>query len=252
VSERTFVKTQRGMPPDFFVAEARGLELLRVVDGGPPVPRVIAVDRDRLVLQWIEPAAPTAAAAAQFGRALSVVHRCGGASFGADHNGYLATLALDNTRTEDWPEFYAERRVRPLLREAADRGALTSSETAEIGLLAERLPVVAGPPEPPARTHGDLWAGNLQWASDGQVWLIDAASVHDGHRETDLAMLELFGAPYLETILAAYDEAHPLAAGWRGRIALHQLFPLLVHAALFGGDYGARAAAAARRAMMAS
>ena len=74
-------------------------------------------------------------------------------------------------------------------------------------------------------------------------------AAHGGHRETDLAMLALFGAPHLDTVLAAYDEAFPLADGWRERVALHQVFPLLVHAVLFGRGYAARAAAAARAAL---
>jgi fructosamine-3-kinase len=83
------------------------------------------------------------------------------------------------------------------------------------------------------------------WGADGRAWLIDPAA-HGGHRETDLAMLALFGAAHLGRIIDAYDETSPLADGWRARVPLHQLHPLLVHAVLFGGGYGARAADAAR------
>ena len=101
------------------------------------------------------------------------------------------------------------------------------------------------PDAEPARLHGDLWSGNVLWSADGPV-LIDPAA-HGGHRETDLAMLDLFGLPHLDRVLAAYDETWPLDDGWRERVPLHQLHPLLVHAALFGGGYGAQAVAAARR-----
>jgi fructosamine-3-kinase len=74
---------------------------------------------------------------------------------------------------------------------------------------------------------------------------VDAA-VHGGHRETDLAMLALFGLPYLDRLLAAYQEEWPLTIGWQARIALHQLHPVLVHAVLFGGSYGAHAGQLAR------
>ncbi len=86
----------------------------------------------------------------------------------------------------------------------------------------------------------------MLWAADGRGWLVDP-SAYGGHRETDLAMLALFGAPGLDRLLAAYDEAFPLAAGWRDRVGLHQVHPLLVHAVLFGGGYAARAVTAARR-----
>jgi fructosamine-3-kinase len=245
VTDRVFTKTQPGAPPDFFLAEARGLDRLRV-DGGPPVPAVIAVEADRLVLEWVEPGPPALPMARKFGQALAVLHRAGGPSFGADHDGYVGPLRQDNTRTADWPRFYAEHRIAPMLREAVDRGALEDRDRLAIEQLIGRVPDVAGGAEPPSLIHGDLWSGNVQWAADGRVWLIDAASAHDGHRETDLAMLQLFGAPYLDEVLAAYDEAFPLADGWRGRVPLHQLFPLLVHAVLFGGGYGARAGSAAR------
>ena len=78
------------------------------------------------------------------------------------------------------------------------------------------------------------------------VHVIDPAA-HGGHREVDLAMLHLFGLPHLPRVMQAYDEAHPLADGWEDRLALHQLFPLLVHACMFGGGYGARAATVAAR-----
>jgi fructosamine-3-kinase len=150
-------------------------------------------------------------------------------------------LPLDNTTTEDWPTFYAERRVLPFAE------TLSEAQRRPIERVCIELPKLCGPMEAPARIHGDLWSGNLIWAADGQVWVIDAAAAHGGHRETDLAMLALFGTPHLEAILDGYQEVAPLAPGWRQRVGLHQLHPLLVHATLFGGSYGQRAAAIAER-----
>jgi len=112
----------------------------------------------------------------------------------------------------------------------------------------EQVEELAGPAEPPARLHGDLWAGNVHAGFDGRLWLLDPAA-HGGHRETDLAMLALFGCPKLERLLAAYTDVASLASGWQQRVPLHQLFPLLVHAVLFGGGYGRSAVAAARAAL---
>ena len=134
-------------------------------------------------------------------------------------------------------------RVLPYLREAADRQAIAAGDSQTIETAVARIDDLGGPAEPPARIHGDLWSGNVHWAADGRAWLVDPAA-HGGHRETDLAMLALFGAPHLDRILAAYDEADPLADGWQHRVALHQLHPLLVHAVLFGGGYGRRPAPA--------
>ena len=96
-----------------------------------------------------------------------------------------------------------------------------------------------------ARLHGDLWSGNVVWTPGGAV-LIDPAA-HGGHRESDLAMLALFGLPHLGAVLVGYQSVSPLANGWQERVELHQLFPLLVHAVLFGGGYGAQAEGAALR-----
>ena len=141
--------------------------------------------------------------------------------------------------------FYASHRLAPYVAGAgADAG-----DRRELDRLCDRLtegaPDVTGPPEPASRLHGDLWSGNVLWSADGAV-LVDPAA-HGGHRETDLAMLALFGLPFLDRVLAAYDEVHPLSDGWRDRVALHQVHPLLVHAVLFGGGYGSQAVAAARR-----
>jgi fructosamine-3-kinase len=247
-SARRFTKSQSGVPADFFEAEARGLDRLRV-PGGPPIPAVHEVGPDRLVLDHITTGAPSVAAAAEFGRRLAVLHRAGGTTFGADADGYVATIPLDNAPTATWAEFHAVRRLRPVLGQARDVGAITASDADAVDQVISALPELAGPVEPAARIHGDLWAGNLLWSVDGEVWLIDAAASCDAHRETDLAMLALFGAPMLAEIVAAYDDAYPLSDGWEGRVALHQLHPLLVHAVLFGSDYGSRAGAAARRAI---
>jgi fructosamine-3-kinase len=129
-----------------------------------------------------------------------------------------------------------------------DEGTLRPDEAKVVERVCEQLPRLAGPAESPARLHGDLWSGNVLWGADGRVWLIDPAA-HGGHRETDLAMLHLFGCPHLDRILDAYDEAAPLAPGRRERIGLHQLFPLLVHTVLFGRGYAEQALSAARSAL---
>ena len=85
--------------------------------------------------------------------------------------------------------------------------------------------------------HGDLWTGNVLWSPAGVV-LIDPAA-HGGHRESDLAMLELFGCPHLHEVVAGYEQEMPLAPGRAERVPLHQLHPLAVHAAGHGPAYGA-------------
>ncbi|HEY2831806.1 MAG TPA: fructosamine kinase family protein [Sporichthyaceae bacterium] len=239
-----FIKTRPGAPPDFFRTEAAGLRRLAEA-GGAPVPDVLAVTDDALALEWIEPGRPNPGAAEAFGRALAVTHRAAPAHFGGDGDGYLGSLRLPNRPANSWPELYREQRVGPALRKAIERDAINPRDALDVQRVLDNLEDVAGPEEPPALLHGDLWAGNVHWAANGLVYLIDPA-VHGGHRETDLAMLALFGAPLLDRILAGYDAVYPPASGRDRRVPLHQLHPVVVHAALFGGGYGPRAGALAR------
>jgi fructosamine-3-kinase len=233
-----FAKSHQDPPSGFFTTEAAGLRWLRQAKGAA-VPEVIAALPKLLVLEWVEQTEPTAAAAVRFGRELAATHRAGAGAFGAPWPGYIGVLPLDNTESSGpWPNWFATRRLEPYLRWSADRGALSPAEVARVSRVIDRISDLAGPAgsESPARLHGDLWPGNLLWTAD-QVWLVDPAA-HGGHRETDLAMLGLFGGtPHLERIRAAYHEAWPLADGWRERIPLHQLHLLLVHTALFGSGY---------------
>ena len=237
------MKTLAHAPDGFFETEAAGLAWLAET-GGVAVPEVLAVDQDCLILRWIEPGRNTPDAAAALGRALAITHAAGAASYGAERDGFIGRLPLPNRPAGTWAEFYAVRRVLPYLRLARDRGAVTDADAAAVEAVVPRLAELV-PEEPPARLHGDLWNGNVLWGHD-RAYVIDPAA-HGGHRESDLAMLALFGLPHLPRVLDAYAEASPLADGWTERVALHQLFPLLVHACLFGGGYGARAAEAARR-----
>lgn len=241
------MKTLNNPPAGFFEHEAQGLRWLggATAAGGLAVAEVLAVEADCLVLAWIEPGRPSADDAARFGRALAVTHASGAPSYGAERDGFIARLPLPQRPADTFAEFHAERRLRPFARLASDRGALAPADAAAVEVVAGRLAHLV-PDEPPARLHGDLWTGNVVWGTDGQAVLIDP-SAHGGHREGDLAMLALFGLPHLQRALDAYAEAAPLVEGWEDRVGLFQLYPLLVHACLFGGGYGARAGAVARR-----
>lgn len=229
--------------PSAIAAEAAGLRWLAepAVVG---VPEVLGETAGRMVSTRVPAGRPDREAAERFGRGLAALHAAGAPAFGSPPPGgpvhaWIGAARMVNETGEHWPSWYAEHRVLPHARRALDGDDLALVERA-----CARFDDVAGPPEPPARLHGDLWTGNVLW-SGGQGWVIDPAA-HGGHRETDLAMLALFGTPQLETILAAYDEAAPLADGWQERVGLHQLFPVMVHAIVFGGGYVSQSVEIAR------
>jgi fructosamine-3-kinase len=243
-----FVKHGADARAGFYAAEAAGLEWLRA--GPLPVPVVVAVADDYLALEWVQRGSRAAGFDEELGRGLAQLHRLGAERFGCDGPTFIGSLEVPNVPTpprlagahgaaeptvSSWPAFYGACRLAPLLR-AAER-ALPGGCAARVERVMERLDDLCGPDEPPARLHGDLWSGNVMAGPDGAPWLIDPAA-YGGHREIDLAMLELFGAPS-PAFYAAYDEVWPRATGHEDRVALYQLLPLLVHAALFGGGYGA-------------
>jgi fructosamine-3-kinase len=241
--ERLFVKTRPAVAPGEYAAEADGLRWL-AEPGAVRVPGVRAVADDMLALEWVEEGSLDAAGAEEFGRGLAALHAAGADGFGWHAPIRFGRLEISNEPLPAWPEFYAERRLRPLARQARDEGSLSPCGADAVEAVCERIDDLAGPPEPPARLHGDLWGGNVLAGSDGRAVLIDPAA-HGGHREVDLAMLTLFGSPS-PRVFGAYAEAAPLAEGHEARVGLWQLFPLLVHAVLFGGSYGASAERTAR------
>jgi len=212
--------------------EAAGLRWLAAA--GARVPRIVSESAAELVLERVPPGALSAAGEEELGRMLAQMHAAGAPRFGslpAPGRFLVGACELPSPEGDDWNDYYLHHRCLPLAR--------------RVGLEREVASVrVDAPTEPPARLHGDLWNGNLLADSAGRPWLIDPAA-YGGHREVDLAMLELFGRIPSRTI-AAYHEVTPLADGWTDRIGLWQLFPLLVHAVLFGGGYLARAAGVAR------
>lgn len=232
---QVFAKTRRDSPPGFFATEAAGLGWLREPEV-MAVPQVIAVGDDpaMLVLEWIDEGARRGDEEA-FGRALARLHRAGAPVFGRLDRRPTGSRGLPNDPCDSWVEFYAERRLAPPARSATETGALPPGAVAALEAVAGRLDRLGGPPEPPARLHGDLWAGNRMVDASGRSWLIDPAA-HGGHREFDLAMMRLFGG-FGDAAFAAYHESFPLADGWRARVPLHQLAPLVTHAIKFGGGY---------------
>lgn len=248
----TVLKENAHAPAGFFESEAAGLRWLAEAEtgGGARIARVVSVGPGRIELERIRETAPTPGAASAFGVALARTHAAGGAAFGAapqgwNGPGFIGKRPQTYAREPRWGAFYARLRVLPFLDTAVAAGYLTTQERRTVEEACALIAAGAfDDADPPARIHGDLWAGNVLFSPDGVV-LIDPAA-HGGHRETDLAMLALFGAPFLEETLAGYALAHPLRDGWRERVPVHQLHPLAVHAAGHGRGYGVQLARAAR------
>lgn len=263
------LKWNAGAGPDFFHMEAEGLSALAAT-GTVDVPRVAAMSSPAdevpwLLLEWIEAARPTRDAWQRLGRGLAELHGWrpgatrmpdtgpGGVpapEWRAGHYGWrsdnvIGSLAQPNRWMDDWGDFWADMRILPLARELGADGALSAQQLGLVERAATRVSGLVGPAadaDGPSLLHGDLWSGNVLFGH--RPFLIDP-SVYVGHREVDLAMCHLFGgfpAPFYHT----YEAARPLQQGHERRRPAYQLYPLLVHARLFGGGYVASVARAAR------
>lgn len=244
---RLFLKTHPSPPRGMYATEAAGLRWLAEPAGGGAstserlaVPEVLAVsDGDDgpsfLALELMEPGRPLGDFDERLGRGLAELHRRGAPSFGFSEDNFIGVLPQSNRPWETWVDFYRHERLAAQLALPRARSLLPSGLRQRFERLLADLERWAGPPEPPARLHGDLWGGNLHRTASGHPALIDPA-VYGGHREMDLAMMRLFGG-FSARVFAAYEEAFPLSPGARERVALWQLYPLLVHVNLFGGGY---------------
>lgn len=233
-----FVKVHGGVGREFFDVEAHGLRWLAEA-GALRIPRVLAVgatDAEAfLALEWIESGRRAPDHDERLGRGLAAIHRAGAPSFGLDRDNVIGRLPQTNDPRPDWASFYRDCRLEPQIRMASEAGHLTESIRRGFQTLFGRLDELVGPPEPPARLHGDLWGGNATTDPSGSPCLIDPA-VYGGHREVDLAMMRLFGGFGLR-VFDAYHDAWALTDGHAERVGLYQLYPLMVHVNLFGGSY---------------
>ncbi len=235
-----FVKTHPEPPDDVFTIEAESLAWLRAADA-VPVPATLAYADSVpafLALEWIERGELLPGSDAEFGRALAYLHRAGAPSFGREDKRPTGSRRLPNQPCDTWTEFYVTQRLEPLIDLATEVDALPPSTLRDVERVVDRIEILAGPREPAARIHGDLWGGNRIVDGAGRSWLVDPAA-HGGHREFDLAMMRLFGG-FSEEAFDAYDDVFPLMDGWTKRLPLHQLAPLMVHAIKFGGHYVGR------------
>jgi fructosamine-3-kinase len=247
-----FVKSNDRAEVGLFATEAQGLSWL-AEPGILRVPQVLAFlpgDADGpgfLALEFIARGKPARDFDEQLGRGLAALHATGAPHFGHSCDNFIGTLPQDN-RTVDgdsWAEFYRLRRLQPQWQRMVDAGLTDATGRTAYDALCNRLPELCGPVEPPARLHGDLWSGNQLCDESGAPVIYDPA-VHGGHREMDLAMMRLFGG-FGSRVYASYREATPLSEGAHERVELFQLYPLMVHANLFGGDYAEQVATIVKR-----
>ena len=242
-----FAKHHPHEPSGMFALEAAGLDLLRrTVPESLHVPTVAHATPPGaasawLVLEWVPPSRVTTASETALGHALATMHRSPPPAVPPAN--WLGPLRQRNHPTPssgDWPEFWWTRRLEPRLQAIASTGTVPPTLQRRLSTLPDRLAEVLATDEPMSLLHGDLWSGNRLATPSGAPCLIDPA-VCIGHREVDLAMMDLFGG-FDPACWRAYQDTWPLQPGFEHRRAAYQLYFLLVHVELFGASYWASVA----------
>ncbi|WP_207426311.1 fructosamine kinase family protein [Pedobacter sp. SYSU D00535] len=225
--------------PNMFIAEAEGLR--RIGEAVPgSVPKVVAVgvikEHQYLILDWVESGNCTNKSQQALGRDLALLHKSTGEMFGLDHDNYMGSLPQYNTKCSSWSDFFISQRLKPQLDQFRAKRLLVNYKK-EFESLFDRLKNLV-PIEVPSLVHGDLWGGNFISGQDDKSFLVDPAIAY-AHREVDIAMTTLFGG-FTSGFYDAYQEVYPLHPGWRSRLDLWNLYPVLVHVNLFGSTYLAK------------
>lgn len=236
--KKYFLKINRAGPDsDFFKREAEGLDILKN-NSRFKIPQVFKTGTTQgfqyLLTEWIEHHPPSSEFWKDFGSTLADMHLRAQPFFGSETDNYIGTLKQINRKQKHWGKFYSCYRIRPLAERLAGQGQIKSSEMKIIRIISEEMEDIF-PAENPALLHGDLWIGNFLRAPDKGPVLIDPA-VYSGHREMDIAMSLLFGG-FDRAFYDSYQSVYPFQKGWKKRLPLAQLYPLLVHAVLFGPLY---------------
>lgn len=246
-----FAKWSSDAPADIFLREAEGLEALRKAASSLMIPRVLAASESKatqpgfLLLEYLPPSITAEPHDEErLGRGLSAIHRSSASSFGFPSHTYCGPTRQDNRLCDSWPEFYRERRLRPLVEALSARGVHSAADVRVYERVLDRLDKLLPPDSTPSLIHGDLWSGNVLWTERGPGLVDPACAFAD--REMEFGITTLFGG-LATRAFAAYEEAWPLPADWRERNPLYQLYHLLNHAVLFGGHYAAEARGIAAR-----
>lgn len=239
-----FLKWNASAPSDLFLKEAAGLDEMRTVDNPYLIiPKVIwSKETDEcpglLLMEYLPPANSTSGFDERLGRGIARLHRKTATVFGFHHSNYCGTTVQDNTWTNNWTEFYAQRRIWPLVLQIIASRGMTSVEQKIYERLVEKIPQLLSHLTVPSLIHGDLWSENYMYSANGPA-LIDPACYY-ADREMELGMMQLFGG-FSPKVWSAYQEEFPLPEGWKQRIPLYQLYHILNHHLLFGGSYGRQA-----------
>lgn len=236
--ESLFLKWNSSAPDHMFETESKGLKILSDANTDLVIPEVVEVGKNFLLLSLLIPGSGNSGSAYGFGTELAKLHQHSFETFGLNHDNFIGKLPQSNNQHQNWADFFVSERIEPQINLGIQSGKFESDLIPIVDALHKTVQDLF-PNEQPALLHGDLWSGNYMFTKSGAASIYDPA-VYYGHREMDIAMTRLFGG-FSEEFYKGYNSGYPLADRFEDRIELCNLYPILVHANLFGGGYVRRA-----------
>lgn len=233
-----FLKWNSSAYEYMFEAESKGLKILSDANTDLLIPDVVEAGKDFLLLSLLVPSSENSESAYNFGTELAKLHKHSADTFGLDHDNFIGKLPQSNHQLQNWADFFVSERIEPQIKLGIQSGKFENNLIRIVDAFHKTVQDLF-PNEQPALLHGDLWSGNYMFTKSGAASIYDPA-VYYGHREMDIAMTRLFGG-FSSDFYEGYNSEYPLADGFEGRVELCNLYPILVHANLFGGGYVRRA-----------
>lgn len=230
-----FIKVQPHQPASYFAHEQAGLlALSQAVNVPQPLASGVLDDHAYLILNWLDQGAGDQFA---LGQAVARLHQITNDQFGFATDHTTKVLTKNNHWNADWGDFYRHQRLAPEVAAAKAQGVWNDWRDQHYQrMVAAFAHYYQIHPVQPSLLHGDLWAGNFLFTSNGTPTLIDPDALF-GDREFDLAMTTIFGG-FEPAFYQGYQSVWPLAPSFETRLPWYQFYYLAMHLILFGESYG--------------
>ncbi len=206
-----------------------------------PVPAVLYSNEHVMVMEFV-PSHFTLDDAAQLNAAdlLADLHNVHAEQYGLERDTLIGSLRQPNAQSRDWPAFFAQQRLLYMAQEAQKEGRIDAKVVKQVEKLIARLPGLLRGFAPPSLVHGDIWGGNIL-AGKGRVAAFLDPAIYYADPEVELAFIRLFNT-FGDAFFRRYNELRPIRPGFfEERADIYNLYPLLVHARLFGTSYARKA-----------